>query len=241
MIIPKKSLGQNFLIDKNIINKITNQTKIESENIVEIGPGYGNLTDYLLLKKPKNLILIEKDLHLFNYLKKKYKNQKKIEIINADALKYDFSKFKKIQIISNLPYNISTKIIMKLIFYNKNISNLIFMIQKELAEKFDYRINKMNKYKFTIQFCSDYKKLFNVSNKVFYPKPKVISTVVKFKLKNIEINQKKFSLFINKVFSNKRKSMKNKIDENIILNKTILNKRVEELNFEELFNIYKFF
>ena len=117
MINPKKSLGQNFLIDKNILKKISNQTNIKSENIVEIGPGYGNLTDYIILKKPKNLILIEKDLLLFNFLKKKYQNKKEIKIINTDVLEFDFSKLKKIKIISNLPYNISTKIIMKLIFF----------------------------------------------------------------------------------------------------------------------------
>ncbi len=241
MIIPKKSLGQNFLIDKNIIKKITNQIKIENENIVEIGPGFGNLTDYILLRKPKNLILIEKDIVLFQYLKNKYKDQKIIKIINTDALKYNFSMFKKIKIISNLPYNISSKIIMKLIFYNKNISNIIFMIQKELAEKFDYRKKRMNKYKFIIEMCSNYKILFNVSNKVFYPKPKVNSSVVEFKLKNIQIDEKKLLNFINKIFSNKRKNMRSKINYREFINEKILNKRVEELSFNELLKIYNFF
>ena len=241
MIIPKKSLGQNFLIDKNIIKKITNQIKIENENIIEIGPGFGNLTDYILLRKPKNLILIEKDIVLFEYLKNKYKDQKIIQIINTDVLKYNFSKFKNIKIISNLPYNISSKIIMKLIFYNKNISNILFMIQKELAEKFDYRKKKMNKYKFIIEMCSNYKILFNVSNKVFYPKPKVSSRVVEFKLKNIQIDEKKLLNFINKIFSNKRKNMRSKINYREFINEKILNKRVEELSFNELLKIYKFF
>jgi Dimethyladenosine transferase (rRNA methylation) len=160
MIEAKKSLGQNFLIDKNIIKKITDQTNIQNENIVEIGPGLGNLTDFIITKKPKNLILIEKDLKLFNYLKKKYKNQKIIKIVNIDALKYNFSKLDNVKIISNLPYNLSTKIIIKLIFYNKNIKHIVCMIQKELAEKFDYNKNKMNKYKFIIKFCSSYKMLF---------------------------------------------------------------------------------
>ena len=164
MIKPKKSLGQNFLIDKNIIKKITDQTIIENENIVEIGPGFGNLTDFIISKKPNNLILIEKDLTLFNYLKKKYKDQKNIQIINTDVLKYNFTKLNNIKIISNLPYNLSTKIILKLIFNNKNIKIIICMIQKELAEKFDYKKIKMNKYKFIIQICANYEMLFNVSN-----------------------------------------------------------------------------
>ena len=241
MIIPKKSLGQNFLIDKNIIKKIIYQIKIENEIIVEIGPGFGNLTDYILFRKPKKLILIEKDKLLFKYLKHKYRNQKIIRIINTDVLKYDFLRLKNIKIISNLPYNISSKIIMKLIFYNKNISNIIFMIQKELAEKFDYRKKKMNKYKFIIQMCSNYQMLFNVSNKVFYPKPKVSSKVVEFKLKNIQIDQKKLLNFINKIFSNKRKNMRNKINNRRLINEKTLNKRVEELTFNELLKIYNSF
>jgi 16S rRNA (adenine1518-N6/adenine1519-N6)-dimethyltransferase len=241
MIIPKKSLSQNFLIDKNIIKKIVNQTNIENENIVEIGPGLGNLTDFIIKKKPKNLLLIEKDLKLFNYLKNKYKDQKNVKIINTDVLKYNFEKLYKIKVISNLPYNISTKIIMKLIFYNKNIINIICMIQKELADKFNYKTNKMNKYKFILQICCDYKILFNVSNKVFYPKPKVKSKVVIFNLKNIQINQSKLLNFTNKIFANKRKSLKNKINNNSLIDKKILTKRVEEVKFGELLEIYKFF
>ena len=238
---PKKSLGQNFLIDKNVIKKIINQTNIKDENILEIGPGYGSLTDHILRKKPKKLIIIEKDLEIFKFLKKKFKNYKKIEIINCDALKYDFSELKDFKIFSNLPYNISTKIIMKLIFYNKNIKNLIFMIQKELAIKFDYRKEKMNKYKFIIKICCDYKILFDVSNKVFYPKPKVMSKIVEFKLKNNTIDQKKLLNFTNIIFGNKRKRIKNKIRDLSSINIEILNKRVEELNFDEVLEIYKSF
>ena len=241
MIKPKKSLGQNFLIDKNIIKKIINQTNIENQNIVEIGPGLGNLTDFIITKKPKSLILIEKDLKLFKFLKKKYRDQKNIKIINNDALKYNFLKLNNIKIISNLPYNLSTKIIIKLIFYNKNIKNIICMIQKELAEKFDYNKSKMNKYKFIIKFCSNYKILFNVSNKVFYPKPKVESKVVEFKLKNIQIDKNKLLNFTNKIFRNRRKNLRNKIENSLLINEEIMKKRVEELSFEELLKIYNFF
>ena len=238
---PKKSLGQNFLIDQNVIKKIINQTNIKGENIVEIGPGYGSLTDHIIRKKPKKLIIIEKDLDIYKFLKNKFKDEKKIEIINNDALKYDFSKLKNIKIISNLPYNISTKIIMKLIFFNKNIKNIICMIQKELAIKFDYRKEKINKYKFKIKICSDYEILFDVSNKVFFPKPKVQSKIVEFKLKNNNIEQKKLLNFTNIIFGHKRKTIKNKITNISSINKEIQNKRVEELNFNEILEIYKFF
>lgn len=238
---PKKSLGQNFLIDQNVIKKIINQTNIKDENIVEIGPGYGSLTDHIIKKKPKTLIIIEKDFEIFKFLKNKFKDQKEIKIINDDALKYDFSKLNNIKVISNLPYNISTKIIMKLIFLNKNIKNLICMIQKELAIKFDYRKDKINKYKFIIKICSDYEILFDVSNKVFFPKPKVQSKIVKFKLKTNSIDQKKLLNFTKIIFENKRKTIKNKITNISSINKEILNKRVEELNFNQILEIYKFF
>ena len=238
---PKKSLGQNFLIDQNVIKKIINQTNIKGENIVEIGPGYGSLTDHIIRKKPKKLIIIEKDLEIYKFLKNKFKDEKKIEIINNDALKYDFSKLKNIKIISNLPYNISTKIIMKLIFFNKNIKNIICMIQKELAIKFDYRKEKINKNKFIIKICSDYEILFDVSNKVFFPKPKVQSKLVEFKLKTNNIDQKKLLNFTKIIFGNKRKTIKNKIKNISSIKKEILNKRVEELNFNEILEIYKFF
>ena len=238
---PKKSLGQNFLIDQNVIKKIINQTNIKDENIVEIGPGYGSLTDHIIKKKPKTLIIIEKDFEIFKFLKNKFKDQKEIKIINDDALKYDFSKLNNIKVISNLPYNISTKIIMKLIFLNKNIKNLICMIQKELAIKFDYRKDKINKYKFIIKICSDYEILFDVSNKVFFPKPKVQSKIVKFKLKTNSIDQKKLLNFTKIIFENKRKTKKNKITNISSINKEILNKRVEELNFNQILEIYKFF
>ena len=238
--MPKKSLGQNFLVDQNILKKIVNQTKIKDENIIEIGPGTGNLTKQILSKKPKSLILIEKDNELYNFLKTKFIN-KEITIINKDALDVDFSKFKKAKIISNLPYNVSTKIIMKLIFYNKNIINLICMIQKELGNKFDYNKDKMNKYKFIIQYCCDYKILFDVSNKVFYPKPKVKSNVVEFKLKKQRINKKKLLYFVEKLFQKKRKRLGNKLVKKIEINEKVLDKRVEDLNFNELLSIYNLF
>ena len=115
------------------------------------------------------------------------------------------------------------------------------MIQKELALKFDYRKEKINKYKFIIKICCDYKILFDVSNKVFYPKPKVQSKIVEFKLKINNINKKKLLTFTNIIFGNKRKRIKNKLTNISFVNKEILNKRVEELSFNEILDIYKSF
>ena len=114
MIYAKKSLSQNFLNDKNICKKIINQTIIRNKIIVEIGPGYGFMTNYILEKKPKKLILIEKDLYLSALLIKKYKKNNKVHVIENDVLKFNFEKYKNLIIISNLPYNISTKVILYL-------------------------------------------------------------------------------------------------------------------------------
>ncbi len=115
------------------------------------------------------------------------------------------------------------------------------MIQKELAEKFDYKRIKMNKYKFIIKLCANYKILFNVSNKVFYPRPKVNSKMVEFKLKKIQVDQNKLLNFTNNIFKNRRKNLRNKIKNPSLIDKKILIKRVEELSFNELLKIYNFF
>ena len=114
MIKAKKSLGQNFLIDKNIIEKIINTVKIKDKTILEVGPGTGNLTSCILQQKPKKVIVVEKDNNLAKELKNKYKKNNRIKIIEKDILKFDLSNFKNLIIISNLPYNISTKIILYL-------------------------------------------------------------------------------------------------------------------------------
>ena len=113
----KKSLGQNFLIDKNIVNKILGLTKVKGRNVVEIGPGRGALTDEIIKKKPKTLLIIEKDNLLFNLLINKYSKFKNIKVVNADILKFDLEKKMKSSsvILGNLPYNISSQILIKLI------------------------------------------------------------------------------------------------------------------------------
>ncbi len=237
----KKSLSQNFIIDKNICKKILDQTVIRDNIIIEIGPGKGFLTDLILDKKPKELYLIEKDDFLYNDLLVKYKSIKNITLINIDVLKYEFNKHKNLIIISNLPYNISTKIILHLFKYSNNINQMVFMIQKEVGLKFDYNLNQMNKYKFFNKLICKYKRCFDVSSMVFIPKPKVKSTVVKFIFNNNKINYKKADMFSSKIFKNKRKKISNKIKINKSLKNNILNKRVDELSIDDLLLIYNSF
>ncbi len=239
MINAKKSLSQNFLIDKNISKKIVEQTNLKNKTVLEIGPGYGFLTDSILIKKPKKIILVEKDTNLKSKLYQKYKNNKKIEIIGDDILNFNFNKFKNLIILSNLPYNISTKIILYLFNFNENISEMILMIQKEVAQKFDYKLPNMNKYKFLTKIVSDFTKCFDVSPQVFIPKPKVYSTVVKFKLNKKKNNLKKATNFSNIIFKNVRKKIYN--NTKVKVNNELENKRVNQLTIDELLTIYDFF
>ncbi len=239
MIKAKRSLSQNFLIDKNICKKIINATKITNKTVLEIGPGQGFLTDFILEKKPKKLIVIEKDIKLSKILKEKYKINKNVEVIEKDILNYELDNYDNLILISNLPYNQSTKIILYLFNYKNNITEMIFMIQKEVSLKFDYNLSNMNKYKFLTKMVSTYYRCFDVSAKVFVPKPKVTSTVVKFVFNNRKINLGKAIKFSNLIFKNIRK----KISNNIGINKhtKLLNKRVNELSIEDLLKIYNSF
>ena len=241
MIIPKKSLGQNFLKDKNIIIKITKITKVYNENIIEIGPGLGSLTEELINLKPRKIILIEKDDELYKNLLKKYAHTN-IKILNEDALSFNFKDLENnYKIISNLPYNISSKLILKILKLNKNISEIICMIQKEMALKFDYSNGKMNKYKFLSEYCSNYKIKFNVSQNVFYPKPNVDSSLVHFKIKKQNININKLNYFLKNFFINKRKKIKsNKYFSNISSNKN-KNLRFEDMKYPDILEIYNSF
>ena len=210
MLIPKKSLGQNFLIDKNICRKILNQTQIKDKVILEIGPGTGSLTDEIIKLQPKKIKLIEKDINLFKKLKDKYKGLKKIEIFNLDILKVNLERMSSDIIISNIPYNISTKIIYKLLKFKNNYEEIILMVQKEVAEKMNYNINtKNNKLNFFIEATSKFCIKFHVPKHVFFPKPKIESTVISIKPIKTNLDKVNLEIFSTKIFSLKRKKLSN--------------------------------
>tara|TARA_Y100001970_G_C14252677_1_gene873001 strand:- start:198 stop:941 length:744 start_codon:yes stop_codon:yes gene_type:complete len=242
-MIPKKSLGQNFLIDKNICKKITNLTKLKDKTIIEIGPGKGILTNEILSHNPKKIILIEKDSLLFNKLSKKYQKNKIFEIYNKDALNFNYKKYNNIILLSNLPYNISVKIIYKLLKNRFIFNEIILMIQKEVAEKFDYKKKtKLNKHNFVINTLCKFKIMFNISNNVFYPKPKVKSSIIKLiPNKNLNIDFNILIKFTNKIFLHKRKKITNLLKKNkkINIDKKFIDKRAEDLSMNELLNIFK--
>jgi len=216
MKFAKKSLGQNFLIDNNIIKKILNLTEIKDRDIIEIGPGQGALTNEILKKKPKSLIVIEKDNKLVEELKVKYSKNKIIKIFNADILKFDIEKISKRNsvIFGNLPYNISSQILVKIIKFKKwppKFGNLILMFQKELAEKIIGKFSTAGYGRLSIltSYRLNIIKNFLVSPNCFFPKPKINSMVVSFQPKNKTIfnikNINNLEKITNILFSNKRK------------------------------------
>ena len=222
----KKSLGQNFLVDKNVLKKIVDINLINDETeIVEIGPGTGNLTDYLINKNPKKIFTIEKDQELSKNLLNKFFG--KAEVINKDILKFfDYKIFNKnTVIIGNLPYNISSQILVKFILDNNfKFKALIFMFQKEMANRILAKVNSKEYGRLSIlsNWKFEIKKLFDIKPSSFYPKPKVESSLLLFKekskkfplkdVKNLEkitrilFNQrrKKIRKSINFIFKNNR-------------------------------------
>ena len=218
LIKPKKSLGQNFLIDKNIIKKIVETEHINSHDfILEVGPGTGNLTEFILKKNPKKIFVIEKDKNLIEVLKKKFKNQ--IIIIENDILRISENEISDHQLIvfGNLPYNISTKILTKwIVSTNKKywFKSLVLMFQKEVANRIIAKVNSANYGRLSI--ISNWKlkveKIMDISSSCFYPKPKVESTLLKFtpKAKYFSINYSKNLEMITRIFFNqRRKKIKN--------------------------------
>ena len=214
MIKAKKSLGQNFLIDKNILENITNTTKIENKVVLEIGPGTGNLTSYILKKNPKKMIVIEKDINLATQLKNKFKNQ--LKVINDDVLKIDETNlFKdKVTVFGNLPYNISTEILSKWIINLKDnfwFEYLVLMFQKEVADRIIAEFNTSNYGRLSI-ICNwklNIKKICDIKPEAFYPKPKINSSLLFFYPKKnfIKIKNPNNLEKITRIFFNQRRKM----------------------------------
>ncbi len=239
MIKPKKSLGQNFLVDKNIINKIIEVTDIKNKTILEVGPGTGNLTTFLLKKNPKKVFVIEKDKELVILLKKQFNNQ--ISIINDDILNFNENSLCEDQVLvfGNLPYNISTEILCKWILnlHNEKVwfSNLILMFQKEVADRIISIKDTSNYGRLSIlaNWRLNIKKIIDIKPNSFSPKPKIDSTLLFFspkknflKLKNPHNLEKVTRVF----FNHRRKMIKKPFNQIFPKNKNLLKKFNIDLN-----------
>ena len=249
MIKSKKSLGQNFLTDKNILEKITNVTSINNKTIVEIGPGTGNLTSFILKKNPKKFYVVEKDKDLVINLKDNFKDQ--ITIIHDDVLKIDETTlFKdKVTVFGNLPYNISTEILSKWIINLKDnfwFDHLVLMFQKEVADRIISKVNTSSYGRLSIlsNWKLNIEKICDIKPESFSPKPKIDSSLLFFSPKKnfYKIKDSKNLEKITRIFFNHRRKMLKK-PFNLLFNgnqkildklKIDVNLRPQNLNF----NIY---
>ncbi len=250
---PKKRFGQNFLIDKNILNKIAFAPNATNEDIFfEFGPGTGALTDYII-NIAKKIYAIEFDNDMVSVLNEKFKGNDKIEIIKYDAteisLKDYYEKEKQEFIImGNLPYNVAAHIIFNIIENNIDyVKECYFMVQREVAERLIEKNNSKNYSILTVLTDLFFEKtlLFDVKPTSFFPPPRIMSSIVKFKKTDKYMKSVKNFTLLKKIvkdaFSQRRKMLRNNLKEYNNLDKIInLNLRAENLTIQDYINITNF-
>ncbi|MCM1370430.1 MAG: 16S rRNA (adenine(1518)-N(6)/adenine(1519)-N(6))-dimethyltransferase RsmA [Clostridium sp.] len=247
----KKKFGQNFIIDENIVKNIVSKSCIDKETLViEIGPGSGSLTSKLL-EQAKNVLCYEIDKELKGVLDANLGEFSNLEVIYGDfltaSLKKDIEKYdyKKLYVISNLPYYITTPIIMKLIMDKIDVDKIVVMVQKEVGNRFKAKPGTRDYGSLSVflSYYYDIKKIMDISKNVFMPKPNVDSIVVEFVKKEklyILKDEEKFFNLIKDSFAQKRKNLRNNLKnydldiiESILKNYNFdLNARAEQLSLE---------
>ena len=262
-----KSLGQNFLINNEVVENIINSSEITKEDmVIEIGPGLGTLTKYLLEKAGK-VLCIELDSKMIKILNDRFSKYDNFEIINADVLKINLNeiinenkrqeKIKKVKVVANLPYYITTPIIMKLLEERLDIESITVMIQKEVADRLIEIPGGKNTgaITYTVYYYCESEKIIEVPNSSFIPEPEVTSEVIKMNLRDkpaVEIkNPKVMFMIIKSAFMQRRKTLLNALtNTKVFINKDegtkILKKlnlsenvRAEELSIQDFANIAK--
>jgi len=218
-----KSLGQNFLIDGNIVRKICEEADITKEDeVLEVGPGIGTLTEELSLRAGK-VVAVELDKNLLPILSDTLKVYENIEIVNGDILKLDLKSFlkekftsKKVKVVANLPYYITTPIIIKFLEEELNLDSIIVMVQKEVAERMKAKpgIKDYGAFSVFVQYYTEPKIILDVPKTVFMPKPNVDSAVILLKVRKERIDLKNRELFFKLVkaaFGKRRKTLLNSL------------------------------
>ena len=250
----KKSLGQNFLIDREVLEKIVSITNIADKEVLEIGPGSGNLTTFILKQKPKKLYVVEKDDDLAILLKEKFDTE--IEIINDDILKVSENKIsdQKLSVFGNLPYNISTEILSRWILNlgsNFWFESLILMFQKEVADRIisEFNNSKYGRLSILSSWKLNVKKIIDIKPQSFSPRPKIDSSLLLFTPKQnfFELKDPKNLEKITRVFFSQRRKMLKKPFNQVFANgKQVaekfgidLNLRPQNLEPETYFKLVK--
>ena len=251
-----KSLGQNFLVDDNVIDEIIRSSNIDKQDlIIEIGPGLGVLTNRLL-QEANNVIAVELDKRMVNILQDRFilnindQAESKLEIINEDILKINLNEIiaekrkqteiKSVKIVANLPYYISTPIIMKLLENRLDIDEIIVMVQKEVAERLTAKTGTRlpGAITYAVEYYSDATSIIKVPKESFVPSPKVESEVIKLKVrkgKKIQVKDEKLLFnIISKSFMQRRKTLSNVLtNNNIMHSKEDVKNMWKELEIDE--------
>lgn len=258
---PKKSLGQNFLKDKSVVNQILdNLASTNANSIIEIGPGKGALT-YSLIRKYQSVIVIEKDDLLANFWikEKNNKNLTNLQVINNDFLDIESKSLEANEnslCFSSLPYNVSKKILFQLLYHHRWFKKGVFIIQKEVAQDYCSTPPNANFLSRVIELVGKCEYLFEVPPSAFSPKPRVTSAVIRIEKTSPLISdtqkQIEFLKFVKNLYGYKRKTIKNSIKMAYKKDKTNLmkyvtkvdnlmlaTKRVEEISVEQLIKIWQ--
>ncbi|MBU4350833.1 16S rRNA (adenine(1518)-N(6)/adenine(1519)-N(6))-dimethyltransferase RsmA [Candidatus Parcubacteria bacterium] len=254
IIKPQKQLGQHWLRQKNVINKIINAGNLEKTDLViEIGPGLGDLTKELAQKSGK-VIAIEKDLNLVPDLKNNLQGFKNIEIVVGDALKTSFENFKDYKVIANLPYYAATHIIRRFLELANKPELMVLMVQKEVGQRICSQPPNMTLLAVSVQIYADAKIVDYVSKQAFWPKPKIDSAIIRLGPRNPELKFDKILFFkiVRAGFSQPRKQLinnlasglglpKSQIKDWLLKNKLRLDTRAESLSLENWLGLAKTF
>ncbi len=248
---PKKFLGQHFLNDRNIAQKIvdTLSPPHENETIIEIGPGTGVLTEYIVQKPYNKIILVEIDRESIDYLKTHF-NHEKLTIIEGDFLKTDLKGLAsgEVSIIGNLPYNISSQIFFRILEFRDQIREVVCMIQREVADRICAIHGNKTYGILTVLLGAHYeaKKLFKVPPGVFSPPPKVESAVIKLTRRGkslIDCDEKLFKKIVKQAFQMRRKTLRNALKPIFLpiglTQDALFDKRAEQLSIEDFNHLTK--
>lgn len=253
-----KSLGQNFLVDKNFVDKIVDAADVSGENVIEIGPGIGTIT-YEMAKVAKKVVAIEIDDSLIPIIEENMAEFDNFDLIHEDILKADLEKIvaeefagESFKVVSNLPYYITTPIIEKLVTSNLPCTDMTIMVQKEVADRMlatekDKEYSSLSVF---VKYYSDAKKVTNVPKSVFMPQPKIDSTVLKLDLRKYidDVDEAKLFSLIHAGFNKRRKTILNSLSDAVEKDKLRLafeklgikdNLRAENLSLDDFISLAK--